>query len=78
METLDPSGWRDGDLVDAVEIARRLGLSNKQVVLDWRYHSAEFPHPVARGPALRWRWGEVVRWAQAHPRHVANFQRGDV
>jgi hypothetical protein len=71
----EASTWRDDELVTAVDIAARLGLSSKQVVLDWRYHSAEFPHPVARAPSLRWRWGEVQRWAHDHPRHVANFRR---
>jgi hypothetical protein len=74
-ELRDPTSWRADDLVDAVEVASRLGLSSKQVVLDWRYHSAEFPHPIARRPSLCWRWGDVEAWARAHPRHVANFQR---
>jgi hypothetical protein len=62
-----------GELVTADEIAERLQLSSKQVVLDWRLHNNGFPHPVGRARKLLWRWDEVHTWAAAHPAHVAHF-----
>jgi predicted DNA-binding transcriptional regulator AlpA len=58
----------DNDLVDAEEIARRMGLARPQAVYTWRRRNADFPEPVA--VTTVWRWGDVCKWAQAtgHPR----------
>ena len=52
------------DLVDAVEIARRIGVARPQVIHDWRRRHEDFPKPVARfGNAHVWLWQDVERWA---------------
>ena len=55
----------DGDeIVDAPEIAQRLGLKNARQVLDLRVHRLGFPDPVARqGRKLMWSWAQVDAWA---------------
>ena len=53
------------DLVGAVEIADRLGLSGPKVVHDWRYRHEDFPQPVTKvGTVFVWRWTEVQAWAK--------------
>jgi len=47
----------DNDLVDAEEIARRMGLARPQAVYTWRRRNADFPEPVA--VTTVWRWGDV-------------------
>jgi predicted DNA-binding transcriptional regulator AlpA len=50
-------------LVDAAEVARRLGLAGPQVVHNWRRRHADFPSPVARfGHAVVWVWSDVKAW----------------
>ena len=54
------------DLVDASEIARRLGVKRPQVVHDWRRRHDDFPEPVAHlGNGHIWLWPEVKRWARS-------------
>jgi hypothetical protein len=55
----------DGEeIVDATEIAARLGLKSSRQVLDLRVHRLGFPEPVARrGRKLMWSWSQVDRWA---------------
>jgi hypothetical protein len=55
----------DGDeLVDAAEIAARLGLKNGRQVLDLRVHRLGFPDPVGRqGRRLMWSWSRVESWS---------------
>ena len=55
----------DGDeIVDAPEIAERLGLKSARQVLDLRVHRLGFPDPVARqGRKLMWSWSQVDAWA---------------
>lgn len=55
----------DGDeLVDAPEIALRLGLKTTRHVLDLRVHRLGFPEPVGRkGRRLIWSWTQVERWS---------------
>jgi len=59
----------DGDeLVDAAEVAARLGLRNARAVLDLRVHRLGFPAPVGRqGRALLWSWSQVERWSVDSP-----------
>lgn len=62
----------DGEeLVDATEVAARLGFKNARAVLDLRMHHLGFPAPVGRqGRSLLWSWSQVERWdvSGAHPR----------
>lgn len=52
------------ELVDAPEIALRLGLRNARQVLDLRVHRLGFPDPVGRtGRRLIWSWNQVEAWA---------------
>jgi predicted DNA-binding transcriptional regulator AlpA len=55
----------DGEeIVDAPEIAERLGLKSSRQVLDLRVHRLGFPDPVARqGRKLMWSWSQVEAWA---------------
>jgi len=55
----------DGDeIVDAPEIADRLGLKSSRQVLDLRCHRLGFPEPVGRqGGKLIWSWSQVESWA---------------
>ena len=51
------------ELVDAREVAERLGLRNARAVLDLRIHRLGFPPPVGRqGRALLWSWPQVELW----------------
>jgi hypothetical protein len=51
------------ELVDATEIAGRLGLRGARQVLDLRVHRLGFPDPVGRrGRTLVWCWSDVDRW----------------
>jgi hypothetical protein len=54
----------DGEeLVDASEIAGRLGLKSARQVLDLRVHRLGFPEPIGRrGRTLVWSWSQVERW----------------
>jgi hypothetical protein len=54
----------DGEeLVDAAEVAVRLGLKSARTVLDLRVHRLGFPAPVGRqGRALLWSWSQVELW----------------
>jgi len=52
------------ELVDAPEIAGRLGLRSPRQVLDLRVHRVGFPDPVGRtGRRLIWSWAQVETWA---------------
>jgi hypothetical protein len=52
------------ELVDAPEIAARLGLKTARQVLDLRVHRLGFPEPVARrGRKLLWSWSQVESWS---------------
>ena len=55
----------DGEeLVDAPEIAERLGLKSPRQVLDLRVHRLGFPEPVGRkGRTLIWSWPQVESWS---------------
>jgi hypothetical protein len=54
------------DLVDATEIARRLGVKRPQVVHDWRRRHNDFPEPIAHlGNGHVWLWPEIESWAVA-------------
>ena len=57
----------DGEeMVDAPEIAGRLGLKRSRQVLDLRCHRLGFPEPVGRqGRKLMWSWTQVEAWADA-------------
>ena len=58
--TLDTEGE---ELVDAAEVAARLGLKSARTVLDLRIHRLGFPAPVGRqGRALLWSWSQVELW----------------
>ena len=56
------------DLVDAEEIAHRLGLARPRVVHDWRLLGAlAFPDPIQRrNRAFVWSWHDIDRWADLH------------
>jgi hypothetical protein len=69
----DPTGV-DVELVDAGEIARRLGLRHRNVVLDWRFHRFHFPPPVTRRRSYLWDWRDVAKWAQVHATELAAHQ----
>lgn len=52
-------------LVSAVEIAARLGVTRPQAVYDWRRRHADFPEPVTRlGAVYVWVWDDVAKWAR--------------
>jgi hypothetical protein len=54
------------DLVDTVEIARRLGVRDHNVVNNWRRRHSAFPKPAVTLRAGRvWLWPEIARWAAA-------------
>jgi predicted DNA-binding transcriptional regulator AlpA len=56
------------ELVDAPEVAARLGLRNSRAVLDLRVHRLGFPAPVGRqGRSLLWSWSQVERWSVDSP-----------
>jgi predicted DNA-binding transcriptional regulator AlpA len=58
--TFDTEG---DELVDAREVAERLGLKSARTVLDLRVHRLGFPAPVGRqGRALLWSWSQVELW----------------
>ena len=58
--TLDREGE---ELIDAREVADRLGLKSARTVLDLRVHRLGFPSPVGRqGRALLWSWPQVELW----------------
>jgi len=58
--TFDADGQ---ELVDAREVAARLGLKSARAVLDLRVHRLGFPAPVGRqGRALLWSWPQVELW----------------
>ena len=65
--TFDTTFDTDGqELVDAREVAARLGFKNARTVLDLRVHRLGFPAPVARqGRALLWSWAQVEMWDAA-------------
>ena len=58
------------DLVDAGEIARRLNLRHRSVVLDWRLHRFHFPAPVMRRRTYLWKWSDVEAWSNEHTAEV--------
>jgi hypothetical protein len=60
----------DVDLVDAGEIARRLRLRHRSVVLDWRLHRFHFPAPVMRRRTYLWKWADVEAWTSEHMAEV--------
>jgi predicted DNA-binding transcriptional regulator AlpA len=50
-------------LVDAAEIADRLGVSGRQVVQNWMHRYDDFPEPVVRRTrAVLWYWPDVKKW----------------
>jgi hypothetical protein len=52
------------ELVDATEVAARLGYKGARTVLDLRLHRLGFPSPVGRrGRALMWSWPQVETWS---------------
>lgn len=52
-------------LVNAAQIADRLGLRDGQVVRNWRGRAREFPEPVVdRDRLTLWEWPAVERWAR--------------
>jgi hypothetical protein len=58
--TVDTEGQ---ELIDAREVAERLGLKNPRTVLDLRIHRLGFPAPVGRqGRTLLWSWPQVELW----------------
>jgi hypothetical protein len=66
----------DLDLVDAGEIAQRLNLRHRSVVLDWRLHRFHFPAPVMRRRTYLWKWEDVEKWSNEHTTEVlANQSR---
>ena len=64
----------DLDLVDAGEIAKRLNLRHRSVVLDWRLHRFHFPAPVMRRRTYLWNWDDVERWSFEHTAEVLAHQ----
>jgi hypothetical protein len=64
----------DADLVDAAEIARRLNLRHRSVVLDWRLHRFHFPAPVMRRRTYLWKWADVEAWSVEHATEVMAHQ----
>ena len=62
------------DLVDAGEIAARLGWASGAVVHGLAQNPAvEFPRAQGRARAILWSWIEVEQWATEHPIVVARF-----
>lgn len=52
------------DLVDAVEVATIIGLTNFRGVSVYRHRHTDFPEPVIeRGRCLLWLRADVERWA---------------
>ena len=70
--TFDTDGH---ELVDAREVAARLGLKSARTVLDLRVHRLGFPAPVARqGRSLLWSWAQVELW-DARSSHAGSSTR---
>jgi hypothetical protein len=63
------------DLVDAAEIARRLHLRHRGIVLDWRLHRFHFPAPVMRRRTYLWKWSDVEKWSTEHAAEVLANRR---
>jgi predicted DNA-binding transcriptional regulator AlpA len=62
------------ELVDAREVAERLGLKSARTVLDLRVHRLGFPAPVARqGRALLWSWAQVELWDARATAHTQGY-----
>jgi hypothetical protein len=76
MATEDDAA-RPVELVDAGEIAKRLGLRHRNVVLDWRLHRLNFPAPVARRRTYLWRWRDVEEWFARNRDAVATARARD-
>jgi predicted DNA-binding transcriptional regulator AlpA len=53
------------DLLDSIEVAEVLGLSNPRGVSVYRKRYADFPPPVIeKGRCLLWRRADVEKWAR--------------
>jgi hypothetical protein len=53
------------DLVGTVEIAKKLGVKDHNVVNTWRRRHADFPEPLTTLRHGRvWAWPEVEAWAR--------------
>jgi hypothetical protein len=60
------------ELVDAAEIAARLGVT-KQMVHHWRRRNLGFPAPVRElTQVLIWYWPDVATWAESTGRTVVD------
>jgi hypothetical protein len=70
-----PPAPERSELVDAGEIARRLDLRHRSVVLEWRLLSRfGFPAPVMRRRTYLWRWADVEAWSRAHAHEVVTHR----
>lgn len=61
MGGIDP-----GDLVNAAQVAERLGLSHRESVSTYVKRYGDFPAPIYQHGKMRlWLWSEVRAWAIA-------------
>ena len=64
---------RVDQLVGTVEIARRLGVRDHNVVNTWRRRHADFPEPLTDGHHGRvWAWPDVEAWALRTGRRIVD------
>jgi predicted DNA-binding transcriptional regulator AlpA len=55
-----------GDLINATEVARLVGLSNSTSIPTYRARYPDFPSPVVmQPPCFLWRRQDVIAWAKA-------------
>lgn len=54
------------NIVGAQEIADRIGVAQRQTVINWARRYADFPQPIAKlTNAWVWDWDEVESWARS-------------
>ena len=64
------------DLVGTKEIAERIGVSQHQVVHQWRRRYPDFPAPLKKvSSAFVWDWNEVEAWARRTGRILGDANR---
>ncbi|MBA3509846.1 MAG: hypothetical protein H0T19_07125 [Thermoleophilaceae bacterium] len=62
------------DLIDATEVARLLGLAQRNSVTTYLRRYADMPRPIverAEGKTRLWLRPDIVAWANATGRHPA-------
>lgn len=62
-----------GDLLNAAEVARLLGLAHREAISTYRRRYEDFPSPrLTKGTCVLWLREDVVRWARSTGRLIAD------